>query len=482
MKNLVAILTLVFLIACKKEHRKSEAPDINNTTWEIMSNPTDPMFARVKTDTNQIEFYGDRNQDGLPEKLRLFIVKNRRDTVYFRLDDEGRPLSIQNTSGFEYRYEWKSRSEADLTVISTGQDTISTALKVDGVSKTGSTLFAASNATQNLQSNITVKFTKCGKSELKYLGEVGVALSLVQGSQDITYLPVNYSNGKYSASLPVETSVSIVPSPAICDKIIKVISAACNLPEPGGNAILVASCVAIDIALVASGAGAPAAAVFAGYCANLVANFNAYCLINSIVDNGEICNAKYIKRIYNQGIYLQPFIYSGGKKISGERVSTIGGSQAIELNLEINECDPGEVLMGSRYVLTSWRYGASIPGMVNFQSPSNPPYFTYEPGQEFYFDKEATFTVTSYNVPPQPNSSASGFPYRIGAYSPDSLFLRTPGSDATNSYGHQYPEGWGLKLPPGYDLFILNDYFPSRLTKDGKYIYRGDHGDMIYKK
>ncbi|HTK19212.1 MAG TPA: Ig-like domain-containing protein [Mucilaginibacter sp.] len=146
-------------------------------------------------------------------------------------------------------------------------------------------------------------------------------------------------------------------------------------------------------------------------------------------------------------------------------------------------------IKGATYSWVRGRYGAPVPGNINYASPNNPPYYVYEPGQELAFGE--TLTVTAIGIPPAPNSSAGGYSYTVGSYQPDSLFISPgPGSNATNSYGHQFPEGWGWKLPPGYELKmyiyvggqLVDNNIPSRISKDGLYIYRGYGGDMVYKK
>lgn len=145
-------------------------------------------------------------------------------------------------------------------------------------------------------------------------------------------------------------------------------------------------------------------------------------------------------------------------------------------------------LKGSTYTLVSWRYGAPVPGDIDFYAPlyDGPRPKIYIAGQEFTF-YDTYFKITLIEPILQFSTTEAAYPhsYSIGVYHPDSLFLSYgPGSNGLNSYGHQYPEGWGLKLPPGYDLELDtgNEYFPSRLSKDGEYIYRAQNGDMVYRR
>lgn len=79
-------------------------------------------------------------------------------------------------------------------------------------------------------------------------------------------------------------------------------------------------------------------------------------------------------------------------------------------------------------------------------------------------------------------ASAVPYSYSIGQYYPDSLFLsQGAGTDRTNSYGHKFPEGWGVKIPPACNLYF-GEYWPTRISMDGQKIYRAQTGDEVYIK
>jgi hypothetical protein len=507
-KVAVKILVLVLILSCKKNTLKNEmvqskADVKHEIQWEIMSNRSDPLLAIAKTDTSEIEFYGDRNSSGIPCKLRQFIIKNQKDTLYYHLDDNSRPIEIRSSAGMEYSFVWKNNNEADLTATTqNGQNVVKTTINLNGTSKKSAvlkttspitatneintakinnrvTMQAANTASPNY--NVIIDITKCGRIETANIGVLGIELRTTPGNQDKIYIPVDFINGKYKASIPMQVSENLFPDQTVCDKIVQALSFACQL-APGNQSIIAASCEAITLAIAATGVGIPEAALFAGFCTSVAVGYDYFCLVTSGASSVGICNATYTRRVFNQIVILQPVAMYNGKLIRGEVLTTFGDSKHIDLKLDINECDGKSLLVGNTYTLSTWRYGASVPGLINFQAPANPPYFTFEPGQEYHFDNETKFTVTNIGIPPAPNQSASGFPFRIGSYSPDSLFLGMPGYGPTNSYGHQFPEGWGLKLPPGYELFLFSDYYPSRLSKDGRYIYRGDSGDMIFRK
>jgi hypothetical protein len=111
---------------------------------------------------------------------------------------------------------------------------------------------------------------------------------------------------------------------------------------------------------------------------------------------------------------------------------------------------------------------------------------------EFVGAKTVAFDETSYMMEiwnEDGTSSVGGpYPYSIGSYSADSLFMFSDGAsgiglDCTNSYGHQYPEGWGIKIPPGFTLNWGTETFdvlPTRVSLDGLQITRAQTGDEVY--
>ncbi|WP_445738042.1 hypothetical protein [Mariniflexile sp.] len=147
---------------------------------------------------------------------------------------------------------------------------------------------------------------------------------------------------------------------------------------------------------------------------------------------------------------------------------------------ETNKCSIS--LVGSTFNQVSWRF-QPVPGIVdtNITSCTNEPYLTYQGKVTLHFDSENTYTKSVYN---EDGSLAWSLPYNysLGAYYSDSLFFgQGPGANCTNSYGHQYDEGWGMKLPPGYVL-NFGEYAPSRVSEDGQQIYRLQTGDDVYAK
>lgn len=136
-------------------------------------------------------------------------------------------------------------------------------------------------------------------------------------------------------------------------------------------------------------------------------------------------------------------------------------------------------LNGATYTLISWRYGATIPGLVNFQAPANTPVYSYTPIQTFFFKTTTEYVHTDYDGLNRPSNTTIGS-YKTGSYFPDSLFISSTGN-ATNTYAHQFKEGWGLKLPPGYELNIAG-YIQSRISKDGQYLYVAQAGDRVFKR
>jgi hypothetical protein len=132
------------------------------------------------------------------------------------------------------------------------------------------------------------------------------------------------------------------------------------------------------------------------------------------------------------------------------------------------------ILKGTTYSLISWRYGAPVPGSINFCAPAAAPCYIYKGKDSLIFNTESTWSENIYDSLNNWSRSLGGS-YSIGSYSADSVFIRT----ANDTYGHQYPEGWGIKLPPGFRLDLnVGGYFV--ISSDGRYIYQID--DAVYKK
>ena len=135
------------------------------------------------------------------------------------------------------------------------------------------------------------------------------------------------------------------------------------------------------------------------------------------------------------------------------------------------------VIKGTTYSLISWRYGATVPGLINFCAPAATPCYLYKGKDSLIFDTESTWSENIYDSLNNRIRSYDGS-YSIGSYSADSVFIPS-GGGPTSTYGHQYPEGWGIKLPPGFILDLnVGGYFV--ISSDGQYIYQID--DAVYKK
>jgi hypothetical protein len=326
----------VFSVACKKNDTKKDVEQTDGTEWTIMSNPTDPMFAIAKTDSSQVEFYGERDSQGIPSKLKLFIVKTLKDTISYYLDDLGRLLTVQNSNGFQFGYVWTSDKKANLTIESPDGLRIANAPISMARLAEGSLTGSEHNSNRISSGNIVVQVTKCNTAVTSKAGEVSIQLTTVQGNQQQTIIPAYYVNGQYSASLPYAVTNNLVSSPELCEKITNVISTGCTITNvPGVAAIMDVTCIYITSLIASGGITAVVAPAFEAACTAGAVSLQTYCKLTSKAKYDKICNAVFTKRIFDQGIYLQPVMYYNGKKVVGEKLSTIGGSQLIELKLEL---------------------------------------------------------------------------------------------------------------------------------------------------
>ena len=135
-------------------------------------------------------------------------------------------------------------------------------------------------------------------------------------------------------------------------------------------------------------------------------------------------------------------------------------------------------LTGSTFTLVSIRF-QPVPGNVDFGASCGPPSILYNGVETLFFNSENSCIESVYDTTKLIRTIV--FSYSIGDFYPDSLCYCTNRINCTNAYGHQHPEGFGQKIPPGYDL-KLGEVVPTRISLDGSTIYRIMTGDRVYKK
>lgn len=281
--------------------------------------------------------------------------------------------------------------------------------------------------------------------------------SLPLSSAGITYKDGNAIDktiGLIKSTLNIACAKTNSADPNIDKSVLKLIAASiCPIPHPYAKAV----CAAASTLLFACKAG------------------KILDLLNRlvyIVDGNAIPFENAAVTVFSQH-------YTYGTKFSTQTsVDQILLNQTgydIKITHDYTETKP--FLTGATYSLVTWRFGASIPGLVNLQVVSAPPVYTYVGRYIAKFDTDKTFSHTVYDSLGNVSQHTTGNSYSIGSYSSDSLFI-PQGGGPTSTYAHQYPEGWGFKLPPGYNLSLAG--YVCRLSKDGSFFY--EVGDYVYAK
>lgn len=430
MKQLIIIFILFAFSASCKKNNSDNSGNIDETNkgekWTVMSNPTDPMIATIKTDTSEINFFGERDAQGVPSKLTLFIVKLKRDTIFYEIDDLGRPLFIQSANGISFKYVWNSTGQADLTVTTQNAEHIFSA-PVILVNQHNNGTPPTPNTPQG-KDNLLVNVKLCGTAVTSDVGQVWVKVSTNGDIPSKFEIPANFVNGKYSATLPSSNTVSLNPLPNACNTISEILSFACKANVDGVKEALAAACALLPGWIAATGIGLPEAAGLEGFCITAAFAYNFYCKnIDELNLPDFICKATWTNRIFNETIFLEPYIIYRGAPVLGVRISTIvHDNDQVNLNLDIDNCIGTPKLTGS-----GWRnYDINCDGLGGVD-PNNPTCSAHWPlevdlminnsvvtgsanfggsASGFFWETTGTITFTTLNLNctfKDPNSSGS---------------------------------------------------------------------------
>ncbi len=334
---LFSVISVIFIMCRKDDSSKSEQnlPKINNVEWTVMSNPTDPMLVMAKSENSQIELYGDRDDAGIPSKLKEIVIKSSTDTISLGVDDLDRPTFYESKNKFQLRYSWKDETHADIFYTSQIHKTV---IKVPFVlsdkskrNLTNSNSAKVEKKAAKTTNNIIVDVTECGKPITSDIGTVHVDVKTFPGEEIITTIRATFENGKYVAKLPQETTKKVFPSPTVCRQIKTLIGDACkfvNLPAFKESILFVCTNFIYFVPQSAPVCAVlvPTAAAAAIFCK----------VFNDRFVDRFICNATYQYSIYGSGISLQPRILYNSNSIYGSSKSDlIGGPQTFNLTLDI---------------------------------------------------------------------------------------------------------------------------------------------------
>ena len=89
-----------------------------NSNFTLMTNSWDPLITRYKDEEEQIDYWGERDVDGMPTVINQINVHKEGGITVFRLDEEGRPKDVLAQNGTLIKFDWVSDQKASLTLIS----------------------------------------------------------------------------------------------------------------------------------------------------------------------------------------------------------------------------------------------------------------------------------------------------------------------------------------------------------------------------
>lgn len=138
-------------------------------------------------------------------------------------------------------------------------------------------------------------------------------------------------------------------------------------------------------------------------------------------------------------------------------------------------------LVGVNYSLIKYKFGASIPGYYNYSTRSD-PHYEWIGKWILSFESPDKATVYQYDSTGTHVINFSTSDYTLRDYFPDTTFIPSPCSPPDECSGNQYPEGWGTKLPPGFEIKFAGSpaFLKTRVSADGKFVYSSD--DAVYQK
>lgn len=340
------ILLLVFIfseIRCTKEKNGSN-DDAAKSNFVVMTNADDPLLVTYAKEGNTIDFFGQRDSEGVPTKVDKVIVGNSTDTTIYDLDETGRPIKVATQNGTQYEFNWITAQKAVLTILSgDGLTQINTSVdfsdgslksnEISNVSKrikkplrlTFSTPEAKSFKSTASEGNCTVNVNSCGGPTY---ADVMVFVKSENGQTLGVFPTKSITKGIYTTTIPTNLAPTMNPS-EICNSIVATLEPACVLNDIPGIPLYL--CSSISAALAASGVGAPAAALILASCSSVAAGIELYCTTigyspvpgtPSIAD--QICNSQTLNRTMAEDIVIiaratsLPYnTYSLGKLVKG---------------------------------------------------------------------------------------------------------------------------------------------------------------------
>jgi hypothetical protein len=221
LESLVIILLIITNFSCGND--VNEGLELSNLTdGEIISNqvisidPDNPLLFSLVTKNNEvIQFYGEKDSEGVPTKCNLISVQESEsaDPVLINLDDLGRPIDVIGSDGSAISFNYDKPDDIFLNVTYPNNEynlsfSLNDYTEKNGFSdkiiknsrRLGKKIAFANNFTTEKEaanscdkSNINVKLTKCGNPPLA-VDEYWVSLKV---RTEDTNVQVPYQGGTF---------------------------------------------------------------------------------------------------------------------------------------------------------------------------------------------------------------------------------------------------------------------------------------------
>ncbi len=328
------------------------------------ANPTQFIFSNKKGETALIS--GKKDAQGAPTKIESIIVKNadEAERTYIFMNSNELIERVTAPNGVEVTFDWVDAHKAAVTLVdpSTGeqlntvvdfanQKTATRSINYDAPMRSGE---AKMTLEPTKQENISVQQAAMTRGSQGFTGNITVEACGGPTDVNAVYVEIyeafighntmpskwgdpisfikcdNVGKGHYQFKAPDSYSGKTNIG-TICAKIDEILGKICKLnawtlPGSGAKEYL---CIAISAAITAAGSGisAPVAAAFGKACLAITISIDTACALANggvpIPDefgdtiegiSTKLCN---ILKEYNadmEGVFVQPYVYYGGKK------------------------------------------------------------------------------------------------------------------------------------------------------------------------
>ena len=347
--KLFLIIVIVFLChSCSKDD--SGLTDQNSEVLGnvFYTNSSDPLFLTLEEDNSVINFYGNRDSDGIPVKAtHIQMLESDSIENLITLGDNNMPESFIASNGVQFQLEWIDSNRIVFTAISgDGETQINTLVNLNDTqeskirnepkekvakrkgklqlisrSQAGFDLIGEVN-NQNTMSNTARLFvTECNMPVNRQVRVDVTTNDFFPSDRKVlrSIFPKQIKTGVYEAAIPSGLTKSVNPQ-EVCRSISSILDAIC-LSGIGNPNLTTAICLQLTRSIAATGIGAAKAGEFFVACEFFGLLFNRYCAIASEFPSGtSICDLPFLNFEITQDIMLQGVGIALPKNIRGRAV------------------------------------------------------------------------------------------------------------------------------------------------------------------